>query len=93
MAQQLSLSFELICLLDWLIKNKKEQLAELISQAVDSDFTTALNEEIDDAQLLERLYNGVIDFVSFFEETLVGKACNTSSRWYSKTRAALRGSA
>ena len=39
MGHQLSLSFELVCLLDWLITHKKDDLSRLIKQAVDSDFT------------------------------------------------------
>ena len=71
MGHQLSLSFELICLLDWLLKHEKESLKKLITQAVDRDLLAKLSETKDHLTMSNRLHQRVIEFVVFLEDELL----------------------
>ena len=71
MGHQLSLSFELICLLDWLLKNKTESLKRLITQAVNQDLLENLGDAGDHLVMNNRLHQRVIEFVVFLEDELL----------------------
>ena len=43
MGQQLSLSLELVLLLDWLLKNRKDTLHLLVKEAIEKDLAKRLN--------------------------------------------------
>lgn len=72
MGHQLSMSFELICLLDWLLKNKKDSLRKLIQEAVAADFIVSLEGE-KNVNLAERLHETVTDFIFAFEDILLAE--------------------
>lgn len=66
----LSLSFELVYLLNWLLKHKKPALIKLVQQAVKDGFTHDLFQEyahIDDLEHAEELYEGMIQFLVLLE--------------------------
>lgn len=69
----ISLSFELICLMSWLLKNEKQGVNTLIKQAVRSGFTEKLESmsEQENTVMAEQLYTTVLDFLIFLEDTLI----------------------
>jgi hypothetical protein len=76
MASSLLLSFELIYLFGWLLKNEKPKLESLIKLAIKN----GLKEELDDTKksnvspvLNEDLYDTFIDFVDYMENSLLDK--------------------
>lgn len=72
MGTDLSLSLELICLMDWVVKNQKNQLNLLVKHAVENGFVREL-EKIDgnDHSNVDRLYNSVIEFLTLLERYLI----------------------
>lgn len=73
MSYQLSLSFELICLMDWLLKNKGSKLKDLVKEAVDKQLADSLEKmsEHDYVKMASRMHDVVIDFVIFLEDMLI----------------------
>lgn len=73
MSINISLSFELICLINWLLKNEKQLINALVKQALKNGFAHEL-EKIDSTQVIENpeeLYATVIDFLLFLEKNLL----------------------
>lgn len=73
MSHQLSLSLELILLLDWFLKNGKKQLRFLVKKAAEKDLARDL-ENISDhdyVQMLDSLQDTVASFVVFLEDALL----------------------
>ena len=68
MAQQLSLSFELICFLEWLTKEGK--LRHLVKEFVNKDMLQYINED-DMLELNDHLHAVVVNFVRNVEDTLM----------------------
>lgn len=73
MNTSLSLSFELIYLLGWLLKHERNALDSLIKQAVKNGLAVDLDKiAIDDQdKMSEQLYGTVLDFLVYLEDTLV----------------------
>ena len=72
MGRQLSLSFELILLFKWFLKNGKNKLRLLIREAVDAGLAEKL-EKLDDrdyADMVLTMHDDVLDFVLFLEDEL-----------------------
>lgn len=69
----ISLSFELICLMSWLIKNEKKGVKALIKLALDNGFADGLDAmgDGDSNQMPEHLYTTVTDFLLYLEQTLL----------------------
>lgn len=69
----ISLSFELICLMSWLLKNEKQAVNALIKQAVKHGFTENLElmGEQENGLMSEQLYTTVLDFLIFLENSLI----------------------
>ena len=73
MSINISLSFELICLVNWLLKNEKQLINALVKQALKNGFAQEL-EKIDSTHSVENpeeLYATVIDFLLFLEKNLL----------------------
>jgi len=72
MSNQLSLSFELICLMDWIIKNGREKFQLIVKDAINSGIVDNLDLffQQDPEKVSENLYNTVLDFVVFLEDVL-----------------------
>ncbi len=72
MNTSLSLSFELIYLIDWLLKNDKQKLTTLIQQAVSHGLAQDLKRinPNDYLKVSEELYSTILDFLVFLEDTL-----------------------
>ena len=68
----LSLSFELICLMNWLLKNEKHLLNNIIKQALanglDNSLRTISQKEYQ--QDSEQLYNTILEFLILLEDLL-----------------------
>ena len=73
MNTSLSLSFELIYLIGWLLKNEKQALNALIKGAINKGLGQELNaiNPQDHSKVNEQLYNTLIDFLNFMEDTLL----------------------
>lgn len=75
MSTNLSLSFELICLMGWLLKHNKTELVNLILTALDSGFAEELH-SIDMKEFFDDEMNGngiVHQFFSVLEQELLTK--------------------
>lgn len=74
MSAQISLSFELISLLNWLLRHEKTMLNSMLRQALEHGFAEEL-EKIDAASIAtaesEELYNTVLDFLDYLEQSLI----------------------
>ena len=73
MSAQISLSFELISLLNWLVRHEKAMLNSIIRHALERGFAEEL-EKIDTTQTVanhEDLYNTVLDFLEYLEHALI----------------------
>lgn len=69
----ISLSYELVCLINWLLKNEKAALNALVKQAVKNGFLHEL-EQLDQAEQnmsQEFLYTTVFEFLLHLEKNLV----------------------
>ncbi len=73
MSTQISLSFELICLVSWLLKNEKAMLNTLVKHAIQHGFVDELQqlENADQANTNENLYETLLDFLEHLEQTLI----------------------
>lgn len=72
MTTNISLSFELICLLNWLLKNKKQDLNSLTKQALENGFLQDLEalSYAEEQKEPDQLYTTVLEFLIFMEESL-----------------------
>lgn len=73
MTTQISLSIELVCLLNWLLKNEKNLLHSLVKQAVERGLLSDL-QQIDVSEQLqspEFLYTTLTDFLDLLEQALI----------------------
>lgn len=73
MSAQISLSFELISLLNWLLRHEKTMLNNVIKHALERGFAEEL-EKIDLTAVAtdnEELYNTVLDFLEYLEHSLI----------------------
>lgn len=73
MTTQISLSFELISLLSWLIKHEKALLNSLVKHALDHGFAEQFD-QLDASQFRgnqEDLYTTVLTFLEFLEASLI----------------------
>ncbi len=73
MNSNISLSFELVLLLNWLLKHKKAQLNDLIKDALENGFMQeiAIVSPSDHSQLTNQFYNSILEFLLFFEQSLL----------------------
>lgn len=73
MSTQISLSFELICLLSWLLKNEQAMLNSLVKHAIEKGFAEEIGkiDEDDYLKVSDQLYDTVIDFLDFLEKTMI----------------------
>ncbi len=72
-SNNISLSLELICLMNWLLKHEKQGLNTLIKQAIQHGFAKEL-EKIDTqnyTQIADDLYSTILDFLLHFEKVLL----------------------
>lgn len=73
MSAQISLSFELVSLLNWLLRHEKTMLNTLVKHALERGFAEELD-KIDPTTAStdgEELYNTVLDFLDHLEHTLI----------------------
>ena len=73
MGHQLSLSLELILLLNWFLKHGKDRLRGFIKEALDGELSQSL-ENISDRDYikkLDQLHDTVLDFIIFLEDALL----------------------
>ncbi|MFA5075421.1 MAG: hypothetical protein WC436_04955 [Candidatus Babeliales bacterium] len=72
-----SLSLELICLMNWLLKNEKEKLKILINQTIKNGLSYEIEQldKLTDNQIdpndNTQLHNTILDFLIFLEDTLI----------------------
>lgn len=73
MNANISLSFELILLVRWLLKHEKEQLNTLVKRALEHGFMQELEEKSSKAygQVADKLYENIVEFLMFMEGSLV----------------------
>ena len=73
MSSQLTISFEIICLMEWLLNHKKEALAQLVKDAVASGVGNEIGSvrDLDSMDMTEHLYDTVFDFVVGLEDLLI----------------------
>lgn len=73
MNANISLSFELILLLNWLVKNEKAQLNNLIKGALEKGFIQEIEalSSHDSPQLADQFYASILEFLVFFEQSLL----------------------
>ena len=72
MDTNLSLSFELIYLMGWLLKNEKSMLNDLVKHAVKNGLAQDL-QRVDSygcVQMSDELYGTILDFLSYLEKSL-----------------------
>ena len=73
MSAQISLSFELVSLLNWLLRHEKTMLNTMVKHALERGFAEEL-EKIDPSTAnadSEELYNTVLDFLDHLEHTVI----------------------
>lgn len=68
----ISISVELLMLLDWLINNDKASLDNIVKNAFKSGFyeRLTLDANIDSSELLEQLYPTIVDFLLMLENSM-----------------------
>lgn len=83
MTTQISLSFELICLINWLLKNETATLNSLVKNAIERGFAEelekleaqeqnmAMNQSLEQTEETDNLYNTLLDFLDFLEHSLI----------------------
>jgi hypothetical protein len=73
MSTSLSLSFELVSLMKWLMKHKKHELAAMVNQAVESGFLElgGLAEDPEYSNVDEYVHNAVAGFMEALESALL----------------------
>ena len=72
MNTSLSLSFELIYLMGWLLKNEKKMLNALIKHAIKKGLAQDIKSlnPTDFSQVSDKLYNVILDFLLYLEDSL-----------------------
>ncbi len=74
MSAQISLSFELISLLNWLLRHEKTLLNAMLKQALEHGFAEEL-QKVDATSMAaaesEELYSTVLDFLEYLEQSLI----------------------
>ncbi|MBD3231219.1 hypothetical protein GF322_01000 [Candidatus Dependentiae bacterium] len=74
MSTTLSLSLELIYLMNWLLKNDKNKLKKIIEESIKSGLAQEID-QIDnfnnDFENLDSIHNSILDFLFFMEDTLL----------------------
>lgn len=73
MNANVSLSFELILLLDWLLKHEKAQLNNLVKHALENGFMQEIEKVSPEGSphLSEQFYHSILEFLLFFEQALL----------------------
>ena len=74
MTAHISLSFELISLITWIIKNERHLLNNLVKQAVEHGFAEELNnvQTVPDPRTVnDHMANNVLDFLEFLEDSMM----------------------
>ncbi len=73
MNANVSLSFELILLLNWLLKHEKAQLNNLVKHALENGFMQEIEKISPDdyAKLTDQFYNSILEYLLFFEHALL----------------------
>ena len=69
MTTQISLSFELICLISWLLKNDKVMINTLVKHALDNGFVEEIA-KIDaenHGEVAENMYSNLVTFLEYLE--------------------------
>jgi hypothetical protein len=73
MTTQISLSIELVYLINWMLTHQRAQVSALVKQAVKQGFIEELStlEEVDNPQSADFLYATLTNFLDFLEKNLV----------------------
>ena len=75
MAESFSLSLELICLMNWILKHEKSKLRALVKEAINNGFSEELSQidsyETDDINDLNQLHTTILDFLIYLEDSLL----------------------
>lgn len=73
MTTQISLSLELMCLINWLVKNEKTLLNSLVKQAVAHGLIDELQQldQVDPQHAADELYLTIFDFLDHLEQALI----------------------
>jgi HD-GYP domain-containing protein (c-di-GMP phosphodiesterase class II) len=73
MNANISLSFELILLLNWLLKYEKAELNSLVKHALENGFMQEIEKvSLENyTQLSDQFYNSILEFLLFFEQALL----------------------
>lgn len=74
MSKNFSLSFELIYLMAWILKNEKTKLHGLIDEVVKKGFATEISQIVNypqDPETVEKLHLTILDFLIFMEDSLL----------------------
>jgi len=73
MSSHFTLSFELVLLMNWLLKNGKKEVAALVRFAIKNGFISLLEKanEAEHLKNLEDLPNTVLDFIMLLEDSLI----------------------
>jgi hypothetical protein len=73
MTTQISLSLELISLINWMLKKEKTMLNSLVKHAIEHGFIEELAkaESAEQQYQPEELHNTLVDFLDFLEHTLI----------------------
>lgn len=73
MDANISLSYELVCLINWLVKNEKTALKSLVKQAIKNGFLNELEqlEQPEQGASQEFLYTAVFEFLLHIEDNLI----------------------
>lgn len=74
MSKNFSLSFELIYLMAWILKNEKAKLHGLIEEIVKKGFATEISQMVNypqDPKTVEKLHLTILDFLIFMEDSLL----------------------
>lgn len=74
MTAHISLSFELISLITWIIKNERNLLNNLVKQAVEHGFAEELNNihTVPDPKAVnDHMAHNVLDFLEFLEDSMI----------------------
>lgn len=73
MTAHISLSFELISLISWIIKNERTLLNNLVKQAVEHGFAeelSTIHDTADPKAVNDHLSHSVLDFLEFLEDCM-----------------------
>jgi hypothetical protein len=72
MDSSLSLSFELVYLMSWLLKNEKTMLNNLVKHAIKNGFDRDVKQlkSVDFTKISDQFYHTILDFLLYLEEAL-----------------------